>query len=199
MRVGTVQTARAIAERAEENFPSKAYGPHLEAQGFASLLARGLGSLTISLGKREADEAKSMAPVVEAIRFLARGDRQKRAILSRAKLVLAARTIAAAVAPSARSARGAKITAASAAHELFLEMSASFGLPGGYTRSGIDGEYTDPRTQATRQEFDDRDFDPRPAHRRVKRRGLVKTRVPFADSISDNILLLGSLQPNDLN
>jgi hypothetical protein len=28
MRVGTVQTARAIAERAEENFPSKAYGPH---------------------------------------------------------------------------------------------------------------------------------------------------------------------------
>jgi hypothetical protein len=199
MRVGTVQMARAIAERAEENFPLKAYGPHLEAQGFASLLARGLGSLTISLGKREADEAKSMAPVVEAIRFLARGDRQKRAILSRAKLVLAARTIAAAVAPSVRSARGAKITAASAAHELFLEMSASFGLPGGYTRSGIDGEYTDPRTQATRQEFDDRDFDPRPAHRRVKRRGLVKTRVPFADSISDNILLLGSLQPNDLN
>jgi hypothetical protein len=34
--------------------------------------------------------AKRVAPVVDAIRFLARGYRQKRAILSRAKLVLAA-------------------------------------------------------------------------------------------------------------
>jgi hypothetical protein len=51
---------------------------------------RGLGSLTISLGTRQANEAKREARVVEAIRFLARGDRQKRAILSRAKLVLAA-------------------------------------------------------------------------------------------------------------
>jgi hypothetical protein len=203
--------ASTIAGRAEENFPSKAYGPYLEVQGFAPFLARGLGSLTISLGTREADEAKSMAPVVEAIRFLARGDRQKRAILSRAKLVLAAskeasivdglfrnaglhegeflrllqtvidggaidreriRTIAAAMVPSLPQVRGRKMSAASTAHELFLETNASFGLPGGYTRSGIDGEYTDPRTQATRQEFDDRDFDPRPAHRRVKRRGL---------------------------
>jgi hypothetical protein len=214
MWVGTVQMARAIAERAEENFPSKAYGPYLETQGFAPFLARGLGSLTISLGTREADEAKRVAPVVEAIRFLARGDRQKRAILSRAKLVLAAsketsivdelfrnaglhegeflrllqtaidggaidreriRTIAASVAPSVRGARGPKITAASAAHELFLKTNASFRLPAGYTQSGIDGDYTDPRTQATRLEFDDPDFDPRPAHRRIKRRGTVKT------------------------
>ena len=215
MPEGMFLMASAIAERAEENFPSKAYGPYLEARGFAPLLARGLGSLTISLGTREADEAKRVAPVVEANQFLARGDRQKRAILSRAKLVLAASketsivdelfrnaglhegeflrllqtvidggtiareriaTIAAAVAPSVRPARGPKITTASAVHEQFLETNASFGLPGGYARSGIDGEYTDPRTQATRQEFDDRDFDPRPAHRRVKRRGLVKTR-----------------------
>ena len=87
---GMFLMARAIAERAEENFPSKAYGPYLEARGFAPFLARGLGSLTISLGTREADEAKRVAPVVEAIRFLSRSDRQKRAILSRAKLVLAA-------------------------------------------------------------------------------------------------------------
>jgi hypothetical protein len=211
---GMLLMASAIAERAEENFPSKAYGPYLEAQGFAPFLARGLGSLTISLSTREANEARRVTLVVEAIRFLARGDRQKRAILSRAKLVLAAsketsivdelfrnadlhegeflrllqtvidggainreriRTIAAAVAPSVRRARGPKITPASAAHELFLETNACAGLRAGYARSGIDGEYTDPRTQATRQEFDDRDFDPRPAHRRVKRRGLVKT------------------------
>lgn len=83
--------ASAIAERAEGNFPSKAYGPYLEAQGLSPFLARGLGSLTISLGTREADEAKRVAPVIEAIRFLSRGDRQKRAILSRAKLVLASK------------------------------------------------------------------------------------------------------------
>ena len=34
----------AIAERAEENFPSKAYGPYLEARGFAPVLARGLAA-----------------------------------------------------------------------------------------------------------------------------------------------------------
>ena len=87
---GMFLMASAIAERAEENFPSKAYGPYFEAQGFAPFLARGLGSLTISLGKRQAKEAKRVAPVVEAIRFLARGDGQRRAIVSRAKLVLAA-------------------------------------------------------------------------------------------------------------
>ena len=86
---GMFLMARAIAERAKK-FPSKAYGPYLEARGFAPFLARGLGSLTISLGTREADEAKRVAPVVEAIQFLSRSDRQKRAILSRAKLVLAA-------------------------------------------------------------------------------------------------------------
>ena len=55
---GMLLMASAIAERAEENFPSKAYGPYLEARGFAPFLARGLGSLTISLGTRQANEAK---------------------------------------------------------------------------------------------------------------------------------------------
>jgi hypothetical protein len=214
MWLGMVQMTHAIAERAEQNFPSKAYGPYLAARGAPPFLASGLASLTLSGGKRQAREAKWVAPVVEAIRFLSRGDRQKRAILSRAKLVLAAsketsivdelfrkaglhegeflrllqtlvdggaidreciKTIAAAVVLSVRRARGPKITAPSAAHEQLLEMNASFGLRAGYTKSGSDGEYTDPETQATRQEFDDRDFDPRPAHRRVKRRGLVNT------------------------
>jgi hypothetical protein len=85
-----VQMARAIGGRAEENFPSKAYGPYLEARGLSPFLATGVGSLTISLGTRQANEAKRVARVVEAIRFLARGDRQKRAILPRAKLVLTA-------------------------------------------------------------------------------------------------------------
>ena len=146
-----------------------------------------LGSLIISLGTRKADEAKRLAPVVEAIRFLARGDRQKRAILSRAKLVVAASkeasivdglfrnaglhegeflsllqtaidggainreritTIAAAVAPSLPSARGRKTSAASAAHELFLETSASFRLPGGYTWSEYARDFVDERSSS---------------------------------------------------
>jgi hypothetical protein len=41
--VGTVQMARANAERAEEGSPSKAYDAYLEAQGFAPCLASGLG------------------------------------------------------------------------------------------------------------------------------------------------------------
>ena len=214
MMGGMVQMARAIAERAEENFPSKAYRPYLEARGFAPFLARGLGSLTISLGTRQANEARRVAPVVEAIRFLAQGNRQRRAILSRAKVVLAAsedtsivdelfrnagfnkgeflrllqtlvdggaidrepiRTIAAAIVPSLPRARGRKISAASAAHELFLETNAYFGFPAGYTWSDIEGECLDQRTKATRLEFDDPDFDPRSARRRVKRRGIAKT------------------------
>jgi hypothetical protein len=201
--------ASAIANRAEERFPSKAYGPYFEARGFAPFLARGLGSLTIGRGKGHAKEAKWVAPVIEAIRFLARGDGQRRAIVSRAKWVLDARqktsivdepfrnaghhegeflrllqtiidggaidrerirTIAAAIAPSRPRARGPKITAASAAHELFLETNASFEFPNGYTWSDIEGKYVDERTNATRLEFSHPGFDPRTAHRRVKRR-----------------------------
>jgi hypothetical protein len=186
--------ASTIANRAEEHFPSKAYGPYFEARGFVPFLARGLSSLIISVATRESDEAKRVAPVVEAIRFLAQGDRQRRAILSRAKLVLAAsketsvvdelfrnaglhegeflgllqtvidggaitreriRTIAAAVAPTVRRARGRKIAAASGAHELFLETNAFFGLRSGYTWSELPGDFVDPMARATRQEFGD--------------------------------------------
>jgi hypothetical protein len=211
---GMFLMASAIAERAEQNFPSKGYRSYFEAQGFSPVLARGLGSLTISGGKRQAKEAKRVAPVIEAIRFLARGDGQRRAIVSRARLVLAAskdtsivdelfsiaglhegeflrllqtvidggaidreriRAIAAAIALSQPLARGPKISAASATHELFLETNASFGLPAGYPKRRVNGEYIDPQTQATKQEFSNADFDPRAAYRRVKRRGLVKT------------------------
>jgi hypothetical protein len=211
---GMFLMASAIAKRAEEGSPSKAYGAYLEARGCAPWLASGLASLAISIARREAAEAKRATSVVEAIRFLSRGNRQGRATLSRANVVLAASeetsiieemfrnaglhereflsllqtlvdggevhreritAIAAAIVPSVRGVQGPKITAASAAHERFLETNASFRLPAGYTQSGIDGDYTDPRTQATRLEFDDPDFDPRPAHRRIKRRGRVNT------------------------
>jgi hypothetical protein len=184
MPAGIFSMVGAIAERAQQNFPSKGYSPYFEAQGFAPFLARGLGSLTISRGRRQADEAKRVASVDEAIRFLSRGGRQRRAIVSRAKLVLTAsketsivdelfsnaglheseflrllqividggaidreriKTIATAIAPSRPRARGPKITAASAAHELFLETNASFGLRAGYTWNDYKHDFVDQR------------------------------------------------------
>jgi hypothetical protein len=48
-----------------------------------------MGSLVISLGPRRANESRQLGGVVEALRFLSQGGRQKRAILSRAKLLAA--------------------------------------------------------------------------------------------------------------
>ena len=66
---GMFLMASAIAERAEQNFPSKGYRSYFEAQGFAPFLARGLGSLTISGGKRQAKEAKRVAPSLKQSDF----------------------------------------------------------------------------------------------------------------------------------
>jgi hypothetical protein len=71
--------------------------------------------------------------------------------------------------------RGPKRSAASAAHEFAL----ASGLPAqlgcsAYTLNDVMGDFTDPLTQATRREFSDPHFDPRPAHRRVKKRQLAK-------------------------
>ena len=65
---------------------------------------------------------------------------------------------------------GPKISAASAAHEFFLEGQAENGRPSGYTWNPIDQEFVDELTIATRREFANPDFDPRPAHRRFKAR-----------------------------
>jgi hypothetical protein len=211
---GMVLMAGAIAERAEERCPSKAYRPYFEARGFPPLVARAIGSLTISIGQRQADEAKTEAKVIAAIRFFARGRGQKRAVAWRARLVLEARdntsivdtlfvnarvdecevlrllqtvidggaidseriqTLAAASIPRRPRARGRKIKAASAAHELFLANNAQFGFPAGYTWSDGKEDFVDHQTRATMQEFDDPRFDPRPAYRRTKRRGLAET------------------------
>jgi hypothetical protein len=61
--------------------------------------------------------------------------------------------------------RGPKVTHASAAHEYFLE--SQFG-PAAYTWSPEDEDFTDQLTQATREEFDDPDFNPVPAWRRLR-------------------------------
>ena len=213
---GMVLMTATIAQRAEENFPSS-YGQYLKDRGVDPVWAQSLGSLTISLGTREANAGRQLVEVVEALRFLAQGNRRKRAILSRARLLRAARDetsmldqifgkaglndtelselvyllkvavnggqlerdrireIAAEVAPSLPSARGRKVSAASAAHERFLETVERYIGPRGYTYSAYEGDFVDEQTQATRLEFGDPHFDPRPAYQRLAARRKAKS------------------------
>jgi hypothetical protein len=67
--------------------PSKGYEPALVADGFHGLIARGVAKVAVRAGHREARESTLRRPVFDAIRFLA-APRQRRAILSRAKLIL---------------------------------------------------------------------------------------------------------------
>jgi hypothetical protein len=61
----------------------------LVENGIHPVLARGVAFLAVRAGRRMASESKRRRPVFDAIRFLAK-PRQKRAILSRAKILLAA-------------------------------------------------------------------------------------------------------------
>lgn len=77
---------------------------------------------------------------------------------------------AASLVPSLRTRRGRRVSAASAAHEFLLEDLAPVVDPRAYTWSDEKEDFVDPVTTATRREFGDPDFDPRPARRRVKAR-----------------------------
>jgi hypothetical protein len=70
--------------------------------------------------------------------------------------------ILAAVSPALKTRSGRKPSAASAAHEFLLEH-----MQCGYTWDVENEDFSDPLTQATRIEFDDPDFSPRSARRRV--------------------------------
>src|SRR6185437_776904 len=78
--------------------------------------------------------------------------------------------MAAAVAPHLPTRRGPKISAASAAHEFLLENADKSMKLGAYTWNEIEKNFTDLATMATRREFNECEFDPRPAYRRVKAR-----------------------------
>jgi hypothetical protein len=69
--------------------PSAGYEPLLVENGFDVIVARGIAKVAVRAGRRQAKEGKRRRPVFDAIRFLAT-PRQERAILSRAKLILAA-------------------------------------------------------------------------------------------------------------
>jgi hypothetical protein len=76
--------------------------------------------------------------------------------------------IAARIAPHLSVARGPKISAPSAAHEFFLTGLTRIKGARAYTWSTQEDDFSDSVTKATRLEFDEPDFDPRPAHRRVR-------------------------------
>jgi hypothetical protein len=73
--------------------------------------------------------------------------------------------IAADISSRLRTRRGRTLSPASAAHEFLLDH-----LQCGYTWNVGYEDYSDPLTQATRQEFDDPDFSPRSARRRMNAR-----------------------------
>jgi len=85
------------------------------------------------------------------------------------------REIAAEVAPSLPSARGRKVSAASAAHEQLLETVERYIGQRGYTYSAYEGDFVDEQTKATRLEFGDPHFDPRPAYQRLAARRKAKS------------------------
>ena len=76
--------------------------------------------------------------------------------------------ISARLAPHLSLRRGPKISAASAAHEFFLAVIERNYGPHAYTWNALEDDFTDPVTKATRMEFDEPGFDPRPTHRRRK-------------------------------
>ena len=79
-----------IAQRAVESSPSIAYEPLLIEHGVKLVRARGLASLTIRRGTQHANESIRLPAIVGAIRFLAKPGRDRRAILSKAEVLLAA-------------------------------------------------------------------------------------------------------------
>ena len=157
-------------------------------------MARFFSYVWKGLAKKMADEARTQRTVAEAIRFLAQPGRTKRAISRRAVVLLESslvrifdgvdvsvsefvesleavvrgdrvREIAAVLTPHLSVRRGRKVSAASSAHEMLLSLTSE-----SYTWDDLIGDYSDPQTGATRLAFGDPDFDPRPAHRRRKRR-----------------------------
>ena len=82
--------ARAIAQRADEAFPSEAYAPLLIEHGVQPVVARGLASIAISRGTRIANESRRLPAVVAAIRSLANPLCSRRTMNRSAALMLAA-------------------------------------------------------------------------------------------------------------
>ena len=87
--------------------------------------------------------------------------------------------IAATVAPVMAVSRGRPMSAASAAHRFLVESLSEMGFERktrvAYSYSSLEEDFVDPLTKATRLEFGDPDFDPRPTRRRQTRANREQT------------------------
>jgi hypothetical protein len=87
--------------------------------------------------------------------------------------------IAATVARVMKVSRGRPMSAASAAHRFFVESLSEMGFerktPLAYSYSSLEEDFVDPLTKATRLEFGDPHFDPRPTRRRQIRANRERT------------------------
>ena len=95
---------------------------------------------------------------IRALKFCLAGDLSDRPVVCR---------IAKAIWRRVAVSRGPKLTHASAAHEYFLKSQSIFETAA-FTWSPYSEDFTDRLTQATREEFDDPDFNPVPARRRLR-------------------------------
>ncbi len=135
--------------------------PRLETEAFLSnskLVLEGMGGT--ELIRRLFDELPPFEGLVfiRALRSCLAEDLSERAEVAR---------IAKAVWRRVPVSRGPKLTHASAAHEYFLESQSIF-RPAAFTWSPTEEDFSDRLTQATRDEFDDPDFSPRSAWRRLR-------------------------------
>jgi hypothetical protein len=96
---------------------------------------------------------------IRELRFCVSGDPSGRAEVTRIAKAVWRRVVVS---------RGPKLSHASAAHQYFLE---SFLRQPAFTWSPTAEDFTDRLTQATREEFDDPDFSPASARRRLRTRG----------------------------
>jgi hypothetical protein len=94
--------------------------------------------------------------------------------------------IAATIAPRLSVPRGRKISAASAAHEFLVKELGPLTKSQGYTWNPLEEDFTDPLTKATRIEFGDPDFDPRPALRRARARQRPKKTIAGGEKQCDS-------------
>jgi hypothetical protein len=115
-----------------------------------------------------ADAGAHESEFIALLKSFAKGDK-----LARQRIT----EIAADLAPHLPTTRGRKVSAASAAHEFLLEESFPITKLRAFTFNDSKNDFTDPLTKATRLEFNDAYFDPRPALRRLKRRRAVQHRV----------------------
>jgi hypothetical protein len=135
--------------------------PRLEPEAFladAKVALEAMGGTELTRGLFDELPRFDGLVFIRALRSCLEGDLSNRPDVSRV-----AKAIWRRVAVS----RGPKLTHASASHEYFLETE-SFFKTAAFTWSPERADFTDPLTQATREEFDAPDFNPGPARRRLR-------------------------------